>query len=168
MVRKKQIDDYFTLNYRKIKQIATANIRKNKRQLDTEVLINECYLYIIEKKSNISSDSLEACIFNYLKQQTYWSDNPLTRKEIIKDNKPVFEVVDFEVDEDKYKAIEEVYSDENDMIKKIVHEVVVSKGITTCRGVASHFGISLASAHELLKNLKNDIYENYSKRKLQE
>jgi ribosomal protein S25 len=166
MVDKCELDKFFVENSKRIYEVARANIIKYKRhELTAEVLMNECYLYVYEKINNI--DNLEPWVFNYLKMQCQWSDNPLTRQE----GRKVIPIVEYleddkEEHEKMLEAIEGVYKNSNDICKKIVHEVVTKRKIITTRGVANHFKINIASAFGLIKDLKKDIQDVYSKREL--
>ena len=158
MVSKKQIDEYFCTNIKRLEGLTKSYIVKNKCKIEPLTLINEAYIYCHEKASII--DNVESTVLNWIRKHTIWTNTKVFKNEVFKDSG---EIKDIEIENNSellsnIKCIEEVYLNEEDIIKRSIHRVYFEKNITTCRGMADHFGISLASAKKLIDELKTDCY----------
>ena len=166
MVQPEQINDYFTDNHDRIKGLTQFYLSKRKvKFIEVDALISHAYLNIIEKASSINKEDIEPYTINFIKCHCGWR-NKITTEELIKEKSQLdgIELIEESYDQEKeikHQAIEQVYNNEKDQCKKIIHQVYFTKQITTVRGMASHFNISHPSAHELIKQLKRDINEQF-------
>ncbi len=170
MVSIEQINDYYTKNNKKL--IELTNAYKNKYKdysIDTLTYINESYLHIHKLKDEITNKQIESYIVTFIKNNIIWNDSPIKRKELIKEKNELTEIEEQneqnEEKELKLQAIEEVYTNENDQIKKIIHEVYFTKNKTSFSLMAEHFGIQKNQANELINQLKIDINEKFEIKK---
>lgn len=170
MVSIEQINDYYTKNNKKLIELTNAYKNKYKQySIDTLTYINESYLHIHKLKDEITYKQIESYIVTFIKNNIIWNDSPIKRKEVIKEKNELTDIEDLnehnEEKELKLQAIEEVYTNENDQIKKIIHEVYFTKNKTSCRLMADHFGIQKNQANELINQLKIDINEKFKTKK---
>lgn len=166
MVQQQQINDYFSTNHDKLKSLATYYLSKRKvKFIEVDALISHAYLNITEKISSIKETDIEPYTINFIKCHCKWKNKTTTEEQIKERNQlEGIELVneDYNIEQEiKHQAIEQVYSNEKDQCKKIIYDVFFTKQITTVRGMAAHFNISHPSAHELIKQLKRDINEQF-------
>jgi hypothetical protein len=166
MVQQQQINDYFNTNHDKIKSLAKFFLSKRKvKFIEVDALISHAYLNIIDKLDSIEVKDIEPYTINFIKCHCIWT-NKVTTEERIKEYSTLdgIEIIEDEPNdnESKYNAIEQVYQNETDPVKKIIYEVFFTKKINTVRSMATHFNISQPSAHQLIKQLKLDIHEKFN------
>lgn len=170
MVSIEQINEYYTKHNKKLIELTNAYKNKYKQySIETLTYINESYLHIHKLQNEIEPKQIESYVITFIKNNIIWHDSPIKRKEVIKEKNELTEIEETneqnEEKELKLQAIEEVYKDENDQIKKIIHEVYFTKNKTSCRLMADHFGIQKNQANELINQLKTDINEKFKIKK---
>lgn len=170
MVSATEINTFFELNYDRLRNFAQLNLaRKKVKFIEVDAIISHSYLNIIEKINSIDSKDIEPYTMNFIKCHCNWR-NKITTEEQVREHLPLENIFvdlnyfDFEK-EIKHQAIEQVYNRCTDQMKKIIHEVFVKKEINTVRKMATHFNISQPSAHQLIKQLKKDIQNEFNTKK---
>lgn len=174
MVAIEQVNCFFNNNHSRIKGLAKFYLSKRKvKFIEVDALISHSYLNIIDKIDSINKEDIEPFTIHFLKTHAIWL-NKVTLEERIIETK-TFKIIQqeenlYNVEQDiMTESIEQVYANERDQIKIIIHDVYFKKKITTVRAMARHFNISQPSAHLLIKQLKTDINEQFKiKRRIYE
>lgn len=174
MVSSEQINEYYTNNHKRVCELTSFYIHKYKRyHIDKLAYVNESYLYIVNLKEKIEPQQIESYVLMFIKNNLIWNDGKIYKQESIKENFELNEQAEEtkEVSERDIKldVILDVYQDESDQIKKIVHEVALYKEQNSCRKMADHFNIDKGQANKLINQLKIDINEKFkAKRRIYE
>lgn len=170
MVSQQQINEYYTKSHKRILELTEYYIFKFKKyHIDKLAYINESYLYLISQKENIEVEQIESYVLMFIKNNIIWNNSKLYKQETIRESEKVDDIHDEHNETNEYHlkldAIIEVYENESDQIKKIIHEVVLYKEKNSCRKMAEHFNIDKGQANKLLKQLKLDINEKFNTKK---
>lgn len=187
MTSQENINEYFTKNHERIRALTCVYLNTARRSdFCPEAFISEAFLYITERKDTIKPEEIEPFTLKFISNEVKWKVNGrvskmykmkdvLLGRTVQRRNSQVDGDTEFESEqviedreditaeerEEMFISIEEVYKNEQDKVKQIVHDVFVNKGKITSRSMAAHFGITHVSAHELIRNLKSDIHEKH-------
>lgn len=161
------LDSYITKNYKEVEKYTYYFIHRLNLNLDADVIINEAYIQCVKGLTdNLLEHEIKSRMLNLIKKEIFWSRE--SSKELITslENHYLDEVIDTDLDdkiniEERYNIQMEACShyrkNQRDQVKKIVFETYFDKGITSCRKMGKHFGISTMSAHGYIKEMKEEI-----------
>ena len=135
---------------------------------DADAIINNSYLHVLTidgKPENVKSYML-----NTIKYQLLWSTSKSHKDEQLNstdktpsDNEDVDDLKDKIIEDQQYsvkRAIIEIRRREiTDQIDRIVFEAYIDKGYVTARSMATYFDIPVTSAHNLIKDIKQNLTE---------
>jgi len=161
------LDNYITHHYKEIEKYTYYFIHRLKLNIDADVIINEAYIQCVKGlTNNLEQHEINARMYNLIKKEIFW--NRESKKEVItsEENEYIEDVIDTDLEEkllieERYNlqmsACKHYRDTQKDQVKKIVFETYYDKGITSCRKMGSHFGISTMSAHSYIKEMKQEI-----------
>lgn len=164
------LDQYIQSNYVEVKKYTDYFISRSKLNLESEVVISNAYLKLIQINPDIKEDyEAKGYLFHLIKSEIIW--NGTASKLELVNCLNVDQQKDEEIDEylinlaeeikiQNYIATLELYKQtQTDRVKKIFFETYYDKGYNTVRSIAAHFNISSFAAHGLLTEIKEEIRE---------
>lgn len=185
MITDKEINDFFTTNYKMLETIALGISYKNKRNINPSATVSESYLYIYKIKHKINTqDELQRFTIHWIKQMvgTWSTNNKLINDEGNKkiDSSYVPEEIDefddnlqskveIEIWYNERKCILEMYrAQEMDKVKAIIFDCYFNKGITKGRDMAKHLSINKDYSSRYIREMKQairDFHSQYNNKK---
>lgn len=170
---KQEIDTYFTNNLSQIyKCINGVKYKTNRFNLETDVVVSECYMHIIKNQSKLKTESqLQAMIFNWCSQNIRWTNSKINKEDKITDTKNQPAEVESErdiIDLQKKEVIEEWYNSrmdiliqyraqEKDKYSQIFFDCIFIKRIIKTKDLEAHIGIDQSGVAYYKKRLLKAI-----------
>jgi hypothetical protein len=157
---KSEIDKYFEDNYDIINRIANVLTKKNKRNYDHTILIGEAYLDVVTKRDRITDiDQLHRFIIAKISMESYKTMSK-TNRENRKTTVDIDHVlINKEEIQYQFNIIDLYLQQENHSLLKYVAEAYIIQGHNTIRKFRTHFKIGQRDTIEIIKILKQRIYE---------
>lgn len=163
-----EVDSYFSENYSYLYNIARGLVYRHGRNYDPCILLTEGYEHALKNIKVIDTfDQLQRYIIAKICLEVSYSNSKTSRENILK-SMNIF--IDSEQEDDiesKLNAdlremnakglIVSYHMREKDPVKRIFFEAYFMKGYSTVRSIADYFSLSRASAHELIKEMQQDI-----------
>jgi hypothetical protein len=174
---KSEIDNYFTNNYKAIFKTTTSRLwNNNKAYIQQDVVINNCYIHIIEHIDKIKTIStLESFIYKYITNESYWQFGKANKQEAknnadlndnydeVECNEDLENKIQDEITYQNRKYILEMFYQSLNRSDKNLYEMYFVKEKRTSRTLAAHLNISKTSALMILREFKlkmNNFIEN--------
>lgn len=166
---KSDVDIYFSDNYDYLYKIARGLVYRHKRKYDPCILLTEGYEHALKNLSKIESfDLLQRYIIAKVCLEVSYTNSKTSRENCIHSMELLTdEQIDDTDIEGKLNAdlremnarglIVAYHMREKDPVKRIFFEAYFIKGHSTVRKVADYFSLSRASAHQLIKEMQNDV-----------
>lgn len=170
----KEVNKYFEEEYDTLVEYATRMYRRENKDEDPYALISGCYEYIIKNIDKIKSNSdIRKFVSTFIYHNTRWY-NGFTEnlKGVTRDRTTYYnarlgeDVVDEEYIDDtelKYQAILNVYKKSGNLEERAIWELYFEKGWNTAKVFSEMTGVSIASAFNYLRELKERIREEYER-----
>ena len=168
-----QINTHFVSLIPKLRLIAKGIAFKKNRTSEPDAIINEAYIYVIEKQDIITdTDFLERVIINWIKSMLTWTKTSIHAQEKLNDLIHVPDILDNSQEEIESKLDLELWytnnlsvldsyrAQEHNKVKSIIIECYFDKGITKGVDLAKHLKINKDSACKYIREMKADI-RNY-------
>lgn len=190
-MNKSDIDKWFKNNDREILKIIDYYKFLNKKNFNKGDMFSDVYIFIIELDKDITSESvLESIVYNYIKMNSYWTNNSINRdyklpKEFnstVDTEDVIYDVIydEDESDLDNKLLIEkriDILLEFRDTLDDLEERIfftryvcLLSDGVRpTVRLMMNEFGLKLNMTHNFMKNLlerlneyiiKNNYYNN--------
>lgn len=168
MNTKKEIDEYFTKNYKDIVNYSKNLLFKYKKKDDPYAFVSQCYTYLIEIEP--FDGKIKTYIGTWLRNNAYWSNgyteqlkNQYKRKvdvnDIIIENIPeeLYDKEDFD-----YRIFLLSYYDSLVSLElRATFEIFFIEKKTSHRAFAEYIGLSRSVASKFIKNMMNDLKNYY-------
>lgn len=174
---KRVLDKLLTDNYKEVERYTHYFLSRLKSNLDCDTVINNAYLSYIEHDIKGKTPTLEHEVKYYfshlIKCELLWQSK--SKSEIITsvENDYISEVVDdentnaiiIELNINRYKAIIDIYRESlRDKVKLIYFDTFLrlskaKEKAYTIRELASHFDISVGTAHGMITEIKRELRE---------
>jgi hypothetical protein len=166
---KKLIDEVYIERYKGIYDYTRKVIKHFRRKYDTEYVISESYIYVMNRsyKINITRDEIEGDIKKFIKNQIMWDRSILNNTKTLNDINKSEDIEHIEIHVDIYNTIwnenniEELieeYMNTLDRMERRLFEMYYFKGLDTKSKIQKHLQISSSSAGETNRDCKR-IYE---------
>jgi hypothetical protein len=117
------LNKLFTKNYNKYLRIAENILRVSKHDISiASDLLNECYLYMVNKDIDGDDSYLESVIVNWMNKQVKWNKTDFNKMNTIKDN--FIKNFDYDEKETILSNIEwiEYEEDEHETMLEYIHQ----------------------------------------------
>lgn len=157
------IDKYFTDNYQKLVEIATARINKYSRIVEPETVVSNAYVYVLGKSDELTESDIPVWVTAFMnleismpKSITNQRANKFDSKhECINDhdcfeNTDIYSLIDI-------KDTFESFRTTLDRVDQIILDVYLEKGMDTKRSMAEHFKIDSSSALIYINRIKKKL-----------
>ena len=171
---KSDVDSWFTENYDWMDKIAKSHIYINKRDIEPAELLSNAYIYATKKRKEIPNEkTLEIYMSRYIMQEIRWTNSETNKQTITYSNEPehfdmmeeddeLQDKIEFEMWFMDCKATLSQYrSTIKENHKKIFFDVYFGFAADgkkpSVRKIATHFGISNTSTHNMIVEMREDI-----------
>jgi hypothetical protein len=160
------IDQWYTDNYKQLREVTTAWIVRYGRNLDAESIIANSYLYVISRMDEMTEEDVPKWVYQHinveLRMPKSVTNNYLNKHNI--DKMDINEAFFVQTYEDLIDCVDVNYMIDDfkttlDRYDQIIWDVYTKKGLTKKREMAEHFKIDETSAFFLIKNLKTKFKE---------
>lgn len=162
---KAEIDSWFSDNYSNVLEITTAWVYKYGRTVEPDVVVSNCYLYLLKRSEDMAKDDIPKWAFSYInteltysKSVTNYASDKLNKKHEDIDTIPYIICDDF-TDEIDFKILLNDFRTTLSRVDQIIWDVYVEKGVTTKRDLAKHFNIDDTSAWLYMNEIKTKFKE---------
>jgi hypothetical protein len=168
---KKLLDQYISENYQEVRAYTLYFLQRTKSTMEVDTVINNSYLHVLGiQESQKDIDIVKSYLLNTIKYQILWTTSKSHRDDAItaidgphnevEDEQDLKDKVREDIQYSHQKAIIEIYRAKiEDNVHRIVFEAYIDKGYTTARAMAKYFGITVTSAHYLIKEIKQNLNE---------
>jgi hypothetical protein len=169
-INKQQLDSYFTSAYTEIEKFGLHSIKLNKRNIDVPTVMNECYLYLLDKINDLyTSRDVVAFSKTWIKNNLLWYNSPLLRQELPRYGQ--LEIIDdltYDVDGigatvEKINEITEKFYSLLSSYDKGLFQIYFKLDLRKGKDIAEYLNVSLSGAY-LVKNECKELetkYRNY-------
>jgi hypothetical protein len=166
---KKLLDQYISENYQEVRAYTLYFLQRTKSTMEVDTVINNSYLHVLGiQESHKDIDIVKSYLLNTIKYQILWTTSKSHRDDAItaidgphnevEDEQDLKDKVREDIQYSHQKAIIEIYRAKiEDNVHRIVFEAYIDKGYTTARAMAKYFGITVTSAHYLIKEIKQNL-----------
>lgn len=166
---KKLLDQYISENYQEVRAYTLYFLQRTKSTMEADTVINNSYLHVLGiQESQKDIDIVKSYLLNTIKYQILWTTSKSHRDDAItaidgphnevEDEQDLKDKVREDIQYSHQKAIIEIYRAQiEDNVHRIVFEAYIDKGYTTARAMAKYFGITVTSAHYLIKEIKQNL-----------
>ena len=168
---KKLLDQYISENYQEVRAYTLYFLQRTGSTMEVDTVINNSYLHVINiQESQKDIDLVKSYLLNTIKCQILWTTSKSHRDDAITaidgphtevdDDQDLKDKVREDIQYSYQKALIEMYRAKiEDNVHRIVFEAYIDKGYTTARAMAKYFGITVTSAHYLIKEIKQNLNE---------
>jgi hypothetical protein len=157
---KLEIDKYFEDNYDTIYSIANVLTKKNKRNYDPCILISEAYIKLLEIQDKITDiEQLHRFIIARINMEVSLSKSKINLEYKTKHISLDEITINRQDSEYQFNIIDKYLQQENHSLLKYVAEAYIIQGHNTIRKFRTHFKIGQRDTIEIIKILKQRIYE---------
>jgi hypothetical protein len=166
---KKLLDQYISEHYDEVRAYTLYFLQRTGSTMEADTVINNSYLHVLGiQESQKDVDIVKSYLLNTIKCQILWTTSKSHRDDTITaiegghneldDEEDLNDKVREDIQYSHQKAIIEIYRSQiEDNVHRIVFEAYIDKGYTTARAMAKYFGITVTSAHYLIKEIKQNL-----------
>lgn len=166
---KNVLDQYISEHYQEVRAYTLYFLQRTKSTMEADTVINNSYLHVLGiQESHKDIDIVKSYLLNTIKYQILWTTSKSHRDDAItamdgphnevEDEQDLKDKVREDIQYSHQKAIIEIYRAQiEDNVHRIVFEAYIDKGYTTARAMAKYFGITVTSAHYLIKEIKQNL-----------
>jgi len=175
---KAELDLFFLSQMDKMKEIIPKTISKYKKfHLETDVVIAETYIHLINKIDLIHDESIaKSFLITFIQRNIMWEFSQINKKETVNNftddwqpNEQVDDIDDALLDKinienwyNEKRAICELYRmQEKDKYKCIIYDCYFHKGLTKGVALAKHLRVNKDYGCSYVKQLKLDLFNFY-------
>jgi HD-GYP domain-containing protein (c-di-GMP phosphodiesterase class II) len=159
---KSHLDSYISTNYEMLLSIANGLNKKNGRDYDPAILVSEAYEHVLNLIDRIdTTDTMQRYLIAKISMESRFRNSRTNRQQAVNE---IAEIPDTAIEDDECELSKldrrvQAYYNNADRIKQIMWEAYYIKGHSSCRKFAAYFNFSHATAHNLIKQLKKEVYE---------
>lgn len=177
MITKETIDKMFLVEIPKLTEIIPKIINKyNRNYLETNTVINECYIYLIENQTKLKTErDIKAMIINWVNQNCGpWTNSKMNIKEKLtpieyldyesvekEDDDEIDYKIAYEKDRNKKLYILALYREHlyqsNKKIELIIFDKIFKNGCTSGAKLAKNLKITKNTACKYMREFKADL-----------
>jgi hypothetical protein len=178
-MKKNEIDNYITNNYKDLVKYSKAMIYLKNLNETPDYFVTQTYLHLLKNKEKLTNDNIKDYISTFIYKNSSWVNStvremgsvlktPQTTEFIeemydFEDNNEFEMIVDDEISMTDYETIVELYRQSLISPYKIrIAQAFFDGKNYTVRKFANHFGFSTTPAMKILQELKADI-NNFKK-----
>lgn len=160
---KAQIDKFFTDNYKKLVEIASARINRYSRIVEAETVVSNAYVYVLNKSEQLTESDIPIWVTAYInleismpKSVTNQRAKKMSSGHECIDEHDCFEKTDIYSQID-IKNTFQSFRTTLDRVDQIILDVYLEKGMDTKRSMADHFKIDSSSALIYINKIKKKL-----------
>lgn len=163
------LDKYISLHYGEVRAYTLYFLSKMGSKIDVDTVINNSYLHVLTiNETPTDINKVKSYLLNTIKCQVLWGtsqshrDDRVTAAEYLGRESVDKDEISDKIQEDKTynfnKSIIAICRKEiKDTVELIVYEAYIDKGYITARSMAAYFGITVTSAHYLIRDIKQNL-----------